>query len=60
MQAGAEFHSGNALLENLTQCDKNDQTMCAYVYGYVVGVNDVYENTSRMPKCAPDSLKRAN
>ncbi len=60
MQVDAEFHSGNSLLENVNQCGKNDQTMCAYVYGYIVGVNDAYLDTASMPKCAPDSLKRAN
>jgi len=58
MQADAEFHSGNSLLENVTQCGKNNQTMCAYVYGYVVGVKDAYEDTDSMPKCAPDSIKK--
>ena len=58
MQADAEFHSGSSLLENVIQCDKKDQTMCAYVYGYVVGVKDAYEDTASMPKCAPYSLKK--
>jgi len=58
MQADAEFHTGESLLDNITECDKKDQTMCAYVYGYVVGVNDAYEDTDSMPKCAPDNLKK--